>query len=118
LAVVSVAASPAAAAPGAYLEIGSGTKACENGKFCLYKDADYNRGQTHAVLKTSVNINALGNFEFDDKGSSYFNNTGRVVTLYKAQLHAGAQLTVEAGARSAGLSDGWDNTITSIKFRS
>lgn len=112
-----LAAGPAAAAPGTYLMVGYGTgAACEAGKLCLYKDSNYNGRILHAVLVTKHNVTSLANWEFDNKTSSYYNNSGRVVTLYKDASHHGAERTLDPGDRAAVLPAGWDNTITSVKF--
>ncbi|OKI01858.1 hypothetical protein A6A06_11980 [Streptomyces sp. CB02923] len=109
-------AGPALAAPGAYVTVGYGINACESGKLCLYKDVNHNSRATHAVMLTNRNVNSLSNYEFDNKASSYVNRSGRVVTLYKGQLHKGAEMTLDPGNRARVFPTGWDDTITSIKF--
>lgn len=100
-----------------YLTSGQGKNACPTGRFCLYENAGYNSGGSAQILVTRSNVSSLGGYGFNDKASSYFNNTSRAAVLHENVDYGGGQLSIRSQG-SGNLTGSWNDKVSSLKFLS
>lgn len=95
---------------------GKGLDKCPKGYFCLYQHFTYNLNDARGlILKTSEDISRLDDFDFNDRASSYYNNTDHFVTVYEHFFQGGDAQQFAPGDHGD-LSGWWNDTVSSVKI--
>lgn len=117
LSALVTATAQAATPRGVNIDPGRGPGACPSGRFCLYEHLHLNEPPSPVglVLKTDDSLSDLRNYGFNDEASSFFNNSHRVVTVYRDVHFSGGEVTVEPGDWGP---LPWNDAASSVKFRS
>ena len=113
---VAIAASPAAASP---------NTTCNSGRFCLYENNDFNRGNTdHWLDLTADDYDLRNNYwtgsndSIDNETSSIKNRTGCRVSVYQHVGGTGATSTWGPGANDGFLANNvvGDNRASAVNI--
>ncbi|MEU1286903.1 peptidase inhibitor family I36 protein [Kitasatospora sp. NPDC005856] len=99
-----------------YLTSGQGKSSCPSGRLCLYKDVNYNADGSAPILVTRVNVSWLGDYQFNDAASSYYNNTSQPAVLHEHVNYGGGQLSIRS--QGSGNLGTWNDKASSLQFLS
>ncbi|MFE6056593.1 peptidase inhibitor family I36 protein [Kitasatospora sp. NPDC056446] len=100
-----------------YLTNGQGISSCPSGRLCLYRDVNYNGGGSAPMLVTRSGVSYLGDYNFNDAASSYYNNTNLPVVLYEHANYGGGQLAIRSWGYG-NLDSSWNDKASSLQFLS
>ncbi|MFG2918266.1 peptidase inhibitor family I36 protein [Kitasatospora sp. NPDC048298] len=100
-----------------YLTSGQGRSGCPTGRFCLYENDGYNAGGSAQILVTRSSVSSLGTYGFNDKASSYYDNTSQPVVLHENADYGGGQLSIRSQG-SGNLAGSWNDKVSSLRFLS
>ncbi|ARF82480.1 peptidase inhibitor family I36 protein [Kitasatospora aureofaciens] len=100
---------------GVHIEQGAGKEACRPECLGLYDNYGFNTRDMGKVLSTDEDIPDLRDYDFNDAASSFYNNTERVVTVYKDVKYGGESLEIQP-REAEDVPAGWNDTISSVRF--
>jgi hypothetical protein len=109
-AAVSVAAAIAAlTAPSAAAD----AEQCPSGSFCVWEQSSY-RGDFRHYTDSNPNV---GNY-MNDRMTSYWNRTGKTVSVYEHSNYVGCMFSVAPGSYEAAVPSHFNDKMTSLRVGS
>ncbi|ONK11729.1 peptidase inhibitor family I36 protein [Streptomyces sp. MP131-18] len=99
----SLTAHPAAADP----------NQCPNGSFCVWEQSSY-RGDFRHYTSSNPNV---GNY-MNDRMTSYWNRTGKTVSVYEHSNYTGCMFSIGAGKSEAAVASHFNDKMTSLRVGS
>ncbi|ALC26734.1 peptidase inhibitor family I36 protein [Streptomyces bacillaris] len=110
-AAVTIAATSAAAltAPPAAAD----SDQCPNGSFCVWEQSSY-RGDFRHYTGSNPNV---GNY-MNDRMTSYWNRTGRTVSVYEHSNYVGCMFSIAPGGSEAAVASHFNDKMTSLRVGS
>ncbi|QXE38778.1 peptidase inhibitor family I36 protein [Streptomyces sp. GMY02] len=97
---VSLTAPPAAADP----------NQCPSGSFCVWEQSSY-RGDFRHYTTSNPNV---GNY-MNDRMTSYWNRTGKTVSVYEHGNYVGCMISIPQGRSEAAVASHFNDKMTSLR---
>ncbi|SOD64364.1 Peptidase inhibitor family I36 [Streptomyces zhaozhouensis] len=86
---------------------------CPNGSFCVWEQSSY-RGDFRHYTSSNANVGDYMN----DRMTSYWNRTGKTVSVYEHSNYTGCMFSVAPGASEAAVASHFNDKMTSIRVGS
>ncbi|MFE2290136.1 peptidase inhibitor family I36 protein [Streptomyces sp. NPDC059452] len=86
---------------------------CPSGSFCVWEQSSY-RGDFRHYTASNPNV---GNY-MNDRMTSYWNRTGRTVSVYEHSNYVGCMFSVAPGGSEAAVASHFNDKMTSFRVGS
>ncbi|ARF74773.1 peptidase inhibitor family I36 protein [Kitasatospora albolonga] len=86
---------------------------CPNGSFCVWEQSSY-RGDFRHYTASTPNV---GNY-MNDRMTSYWNRTGRTVSVYEHSNYVGCMFSIAPGGSEAAVASHFNDKMTSLRVGS
>ncbi|WP_030423421.1 peptidase inhibitor family I36 protein [Streptomyces sp. SCSIO 75703] len=86
---------------------------CPSGSFCVWEQSSY-RGDFRHYTSSNPNVGDYMN----DRMTSYWNRTGKTVSVYEHSNYVGCMFTIAAGKSEAAVASHFNDKMTSLRIGS
>ncbi|WP_062213857.1 peptidase inhibitor family I36 protein [Streptomyces sp. NBRC 109706] len=86
---------------------------CPNGSFCVWEHSSY----TGRFLHSGSSVANVGN-DMNDRMTSYWNRTGKTVSVYEHSNYTGCMISVAPGRSEAAVASHFNDKMTSFRVGS